>query len=100
MRLVVGIEIVLQFIYQPRQLFQAIVNFDARMLDCGTHYSVMDGVGALLDELDVELDPFVRLIRGGANLLLLVRCKGILGALRVRAVGEEETRCGEQEYGT
>jgi hypothetical protein len=60
----------------------------------------MDGVGALLDELDVELDPFVRLIRGGANLLLLVRCKGILGALRVRAVGEEETRCGEQEYGT
>jgi hypothetical protein len=62
------------------------------------YYRVMDRVSSLLDERDVELYAFVRLIRDGANLLLLVRRKRILGALPVCAVGEE-TRNDEQECG-
>jgi hypothetical protein len=70
---------------------------DARMLDDRMQHRVVDGIGAVLDELDVKLYALIRLIRNRADLLLLVRSKRILGALRMCAGGDQEKRSREQE---
>jgi hypothetical protein len=51
----------------------------------------MNRVGPLLDELDVELQAFIRLIGYRSDLLFLVRCKRIPGALSMCSLGAEET---------
>src|ERR1700733_72737 len=96
-RLVVGVQIVLELIHQPRELLHAIVDHDARMLDDRMQHCVVDSVGAVLDELDVELYALIWLIGNGAYLFLLVRSKRILGALRMCDRDDQEKDSGEQE---
>jgi hypothetical protein len=60
---------------------------------------VVDRRRPFLDELDVEFYPLVRLIGDGANLLLLIGSKRILGALRVCTVADEGTCSCEQKCG-
>jgi hypothetical protein len=96
-RLVVGVEVVLQFIYEARELFHAVVDLDARVLYGWMQHCVMNGVGSQFHKLDVEFYALVRLIRDGADLLFLVRRKWILGTLRIRTAGDGEKCSREQQ---
>jgi len=82
-RLIVGIQVVLQLVDQAGECSEMVMDFDARMLCLRTHHRVVDSVRLLLDELDEELDALVRLIGDVANLLFLVRSERIFRALGV-----------------
>jgi hypothetical protein len=83
-RLVVGIQVVLQLIDQAGERSELVVNFNARVLGFRTHHRLMDSGRSLLDECDEELYAVVWLIGDIADLLFLIRGERILGALGVR----------------
>ena len=80
-RLVVGIQVVLQLIDQAGERSEIVVNFDSRVLGLRTQHRLMNRGRSLLDEGDEELYPLVRLIGDIADLFFLIWGERVFCAL-------------------
>ena len=91
---VVGVQIVLELVAQARELLQLGVDLGLFVLRFPASGQLLDPVQALIDELDVKLDPLIGIGLVVANLLDLVVGQRIVLVLGEKLWGESG---GDQE---